>query len=47
MNLLVNPTSVEGAQELCNALKNNWQVPVFMDSRKSGFYSLKFNAKNW
>lgn len=47
MNLLVNLLSVEGAQELPNSLKNNWQMPIFMDSGKSWFYSLKLGAKNW
>lgn len=47
MNLLVNLISAEGAQELPNSLKHNWQVPVFMDREKSGFYSLKRDAKNW
>lgn len=47
MNLLVNPISAEGAQELPNSLKYNWQVLVFMDREKSRFYSLKRDAKNW
>lgn len=47
MNRLVNPVSAEGAQELRDSLKSNWQVPVFMDGGKSEFYSLKRDAKNW
>ena len=39
--------SAEGAQELPTFLKDNWHPLVFMDSGKSGFYSLKRDAKNW
>lgn len=46
-NLLVYPVSVEGARELPNFLKNHWQAPVFMHRGKHGFYSLKYDAKNW
>lgn len=45
MTLLVNPIPIEGAQELPNSLKNNWQVPVFMDNGESGFIHLNLMPK--
>jgi hypothetical protein len=47
MNLPVNPVSAEEAQEFSDFLKNNWLVPIFIDSGNSGFYSLKPDAKKW
>lgn len=40
MNVLGDPVPIEGAQELPNSLKKNWQEPVYMGSIKSGFIHL-------
>lgn len=46
--VFVTPVSVEGAQELPNYQKNNWQCPfLWTEGRVGFFFPLKPGAKHW